>query len=161
MRPVAAAAFGGSALESLFAETVSLFHRLQLVARQVHKRGELTAGKRGVLMSLHRLGPQTVPQMARARPVSRQYIQTLVNLLAGEGHVDFIENPAHKRSALVGLTPRGEAFVEAMSERERKIVGRLRIGVAEEELWRGAAVLRAVREAFEGERWRRALRASR
>ena len=111
-------------------------------------------------MSLHRLGPQTVPQMARARPVSRQYIQTLVNLLARQGHVDFIENPAHKRSALVRLTPRGKAFVEAMSERERKIVGRLRIGVAEGELRRGAAVLRAVREAFEGERWRRALRAS-
>jgi hypothetical protein len=42
----------------------------------------MTAGKRGVLKGLDRLGPQTVPQMARARPVSRQHIQTLVNRLA-------------------------------------------------------------------------------
>jgi len=57
----------------------------------------LSAARRGVLRSLARLGPQTVPQMAGARPVSRQHIQTIVNALAADGLVETIDNPAHKR----------------------------------------------------------------
>ena len=96
------------ALESVFAETVALFHRLRAVAEQVHGQGETSAGRRGILKSLDRLGSQTAPQMARARHVSRQHIQILVNQLAKEGLVDFIDNPAHKRSSLVHLTRKGK-----------------------------------------------------
>src|SRR4030067_3517211 len=73
---------GNSALASLIGEVVALFHRLRIVSEQIHRQGEMTSGKRGVLGSLDRFGPQTGPAMARGRPVPRQDIQTLVNQLS-------------------------------------------------------------------------------
>ena len=76
-----------AALAVLFDAAVALFHRLRATAGEVHGQGEPTAGRRGVLRDLSRLGPQTVPQMARRRPVSRQHIQLLVNGLVDTRHV--------------------------------------------------------------------------
>src|SRR5215467_8953227 len=98
-----------AALDDVIDQTVGLFHLLHTLAAQLHGAGELTAGRRGILRGLDRLGPQTVPQMARARPVSRQYVQLLVNDLEAEGLVELLENAAHKRSRLVRLTARGKA----------------------------------------------------
>jgi DNA-binding MarR family transcriptional regulator len=52
--------------------------------------------------------------MAAARPVSRQHCQTLVNGLAEQGLVEFLDNPRHKRSKLVRITKRGRARFESM-----------------------------------------------
>ena len=128
------------------------------MAAQIHGQGELTAGKRGVLRGLDRSGPQTVPQMARIRPVSRQYIQTLVNLLAQEGQVKFIENPAHKRSRLVRLTPKGKEFLEAMYRREAKLLAGLKTDIPEKDMLAAAVALRAVRQLFESEQWKQRLK---
>ena len=147
-----------SALYSVVDETRRLFHRLGAVAKQVHRQGELSGGRRGILKDLERLGPQTVPQMARARPVSRQHIQTIVNQLADEGYVEFIENPAHKRSRLVGLTYKGKDLIDEMDQREGKLLSGLNIGIAEEDMRTASAVLRALREFFESPRWRQRLR---
>jgi DNA-binding MarR family transcriptional regulator len=148
---------GESPLASILGETVALFHRLRVVTEQIHRQGEVTSGKRGILGSLDSSGPQTVPQMARARPVSRQYIQTLVNELAAEGYVEFKENPAHKRSPLVRLTPKGKELFHAMLQREVKVISRLKLGIPEKELQTAASVLRAVREMFESKEWKRLL----
>ncbi len=93
-----ATAAAAAALPSLFAETVALFHRLRATAAQMHGQGELSAGRRGILFELARLGPQSVPQMARARPVSRQYVRGLVDGLRADGLVDLAANPAHRRA---------------------------------------------------------------
>ena len=153
--PSTAVAEAQSALESLIDETRALFHRLTVAAKEVHRQGEMSAGRRGVLRSLDRLGLQTVPQMARARPVSRQLIQTLVNELAKEGHVEFVDNPAHKRSHLVRLTPKGTKLVEDMSRQEAKLLKELNIEIPAGDLRSAAAVLTAVRQLFESEQWRR------
>ena len=84
-----------SPFDSMINETVSLFHRLRVVADQIQHRGEMTGALRSILRSLDKLGEQTVPQMARARAVSRQHVQALVNQLVGERLVEFIANPAH------------------------------------------------------------------
>ncbi|MFQ5961445.1 MAG: MarR family winged helix-turn-helix transcriptional regulator [Candidatus Methylomirabilales bacterium] len=154
----ATVAFGGSALESVIGETVSLFHRLRAVAEQVHLQGDLSAGKLGVLRGLDLSGPQTVPQMARARPVSRQYIQALVDQLAGEGYVESIENPGHKRSRLVRLTPQGKVFLDAAMRRQAKVFSRLKTGIPEKDLRTAASVLRAVRAFFESNQWKALLK---
>lgn len=143
------------ALESLTAETVRLFHRLKLVAEVVHHQGESTAGRRGVLRGLYRAGAQTVPQMARARPVSRQHIQTLVNALARDGLVESVKNPAHKRSHLIKLTTKGKDLVEVMNRREERIFNRLTIPISKKHLQNAADVLRMVRSLFERQSWRR------
>ena len=142
-------------LESLTAEAVRLFHRLKLVAEEVHHQGETTAGRRGVLRGLYRAGAQTVPQMARARPVSRQHIQTLVNALADDGLLESVKNPAHKRSRLIKLTTKGKDLVEAMNRREARVFNRLTIPISRRRLQDAADVLRMVRSLFERQGWMR------
>lgn len=148
-----------TAFQNLFDETRRLFHRLRRVAGQVHGGGELTAARRGVLLNLHRDGPQTVPQMARARPVTRQHIQAIVNSLLADGLVELGHNPAHKRSRLVSLTGKGLDLVKSMVAREAGLLKRLAGEVDARELASAAEVLGSVRELFEGERWRQLVEA--
>lgn len=157
-RPAAVlSGFGDSPLESLLGEAVALFHRLHLMAEEVYQQGELSVGRRGVLRSLDRFEPQSVPQMARARPVSRQYIQTLVNKLVVDGYVELAENPAHKRSPLVRLTSKGKQFVQETYRRETKLFSDLPISVGKQELQVAASVLQRVREFFESHEWKERL----
>lgn len=149
-----------SALDALIGETTALFHRLKAVAEEVHRQGGVSAGRRGLLRSLAREGPRTVPQLARARPVSRQLVQSLVNGLLDDGYVESLPNPAHRRSHLLRLTTAGERFVTDMERRERELLSGLRMDVGRAELEAAAATLRSVRAFFEGERWQRRLRGS-
>jgi DNA-binding MarR family transcriptional regulator len=142
----AAQAAKSAALDRVFTETVALFHRLRAVVEEVHGQGEMTAGKRGILKDLARFGPQTVPQMARARPVSRQHIQLLVNTLEADGYVQWSENPAHKRSLLVHLTPEGEAFFQMMRQQEAEHLSALEIDIEEQDLETTVSVLRSLRK---------------
>lgn len=147
LRTVEASA--ASAVQALFTETVALFHRLRMVTDQVHGQGELTAGRRGILFELDRFGPRTVPQMARARPVARQHIQSLVDKLIADGLVELDENPAHKRSSLVRLSGRGKTLVDVMNRREADFLARLPIEVARGHLEVATTTLRAMREVLE------------
>ena len=142
------------ALYAVFDESRALFHRLTAVAERIHKLGERSGGRRGILESLSRHGPQTVPQMARARPVSRQHIQVLVNDLISAGHVQVIDNPQHRRSRLVRLTPEGKSVLDQMYHREAQALQAVTFdNLSEEDLLRAAAVLKTVREYFEGAPW--------
>ncbi|HKQ78170.1 MAG TPA: helix-turn-helix domain-containing protein [Blastocatellia bacterium] len=147
-----------SPLNSLVNETVLLFHRLRIVADQIHHRGETTGALRSILRSLDKLGEQTVPQMARARAVSRQHVQALVNQLVEERLVEFISNPAHKRSPLARLTPLGKKTVDAMNRDEAGLLSKAGLGVPDQELLQTAETLRTVRAYFESERWKRLLK---
>lgn len=142
------AAFGG-----LVDETRLLFHRLRHTAEQLHGGDELTAGRRGVLQSLRRDGAQTVPEMARRRPVSRQHIQVLVNGLLDDGYVELVDNPAHKRSKLVRLTAAGEALIKKMEKRERGAIAALNMELSATRLRDATEVLRLVRAALEDAPW--------
>ncbi len=153
MEAAIAGLFGDPALESVLAETGALFHRLRHEAERIHGHGETSSGRRAILRGLSRLGPQTVPEMARARPVSRQYIQRLVNELTADGLVEAVENPAHKRSSLIQLTGAGQEKLEEMSARERELIDGLRIEVPPAELLQAAATLRQVRVVFESPTW--------
>ncbi|HYD86369.1 MAG TPA: MarR family transcriptional regulator [Vitreimonas sp.] len=73
-------------------------------------------GEWGCLRSLVKDGPQTVPAMARARPVSRQHCQTICNALEAQGLVEFIDNPRHKKSKLVRVTRKGRDRFESMKK---------------------------------------------
>jgi len=133
----------------------ALFHRLRAIAVEVHGQSEVSPGHRGVLLSLHRLGPQTVPQLARARPVSRQHIQVLVNGLIEHGLVETEDNPAHRRSPFVRLTAKGEGRVDAMRQRERNLLTRARLALTKQQIEGAADTLSTVRRFFEGKEWRK------
>lgn len=142
-------------MDTLFRETVSLFHRMGAAAEAVHRERRIRGGERGILLSLHRHGPQTVPQLARARPVSRQHIQAHVTPLAAKGLVEFRTNPVHRKSHLVALTEKGRALIEEIDRTEKRLLSALPLRVAPGEIEEAASLLRAVRVALESEDWNR------
>lgn len=146
------------AFSALTSETVALFHRLRAVADEIHGDEGLTAGMRGVMNSLDQKGPQTVPQMARARPVSRQHIQTIVNSLGAMGLCEPMENPSHKRSRLITLTADGRRKLAELKKRENELLSRAALPVSKKEMRAAAQHLRSLKEMFEGPHWRNLLR---
>jgi DNA-binding MarR family transcriptional regulator len=141
-------------LGAVIDETRLLFHRLKAVANELHAPDRITAGKRGVLVSLHRLGPQTVPEMARARPVSRQHIQSLVNSLSDTGYVEFIDNPAHRGSPLVRLTPAGRVLINGILRREAGPMSRVAKAVPLGDLKKTLRTLRTINAVFRSDDWK-------
>ena len=103
------------AVAELMLEVAQCFFRIRDVGQ---KSGLITswgAGSFGFLRSLALEGPLTVPQIAAMRPTSRQRMQRLADELAAEGLVAFLDNPKHRRSKLVRLTPAGERRYREMA----------------------------------------------
>ncbi len=131
-----------------------LFHKLSHAVSTLHGDGDVSAGMRAVLESVIEGGPQTVPQMARVRPVSRQHIQVLVNELLEGGYVETLENPAHKRSVLVSPTEHGRTTFAAMRAREAGAFKRLDLDLTPEQMASATAVLRSLGAALDSPAWR-------
>jgi DNA-binding MarR family transcriptional regulator len=58
---------------------------------------------------------QTVPAIARRLGVTRQAVQPVVNELALDQLVQFVPNPARRRSPFVVLTPRGRRVLASLT----------------------------------------------
>jgi len=143
------------ALDELTWAVVFLYFRQSANAEIVYQEGEHSAGRRSLLRSLKIDGPATVPQLARARPVSRQFIQKLANQMATDGLVEFINNPEHKRSKLVRLTAKGEHLLVEMMERDIKVGVWLVQDLNESDLHTATRVVRTLREKLvRVEEWR-------
>ena len=136
-------------LMGLIEEAIAVHLQLQILTQELHGQSELSRACRGILRDLYRLGPRTVPQLARGRPVSRQNVLMLVNRLITEGLAESIRNPEHKRSYLVRLTPRGKALLEQMWSHETALLKSLDLNLSSEELEAAAKVLHQLREALE------------
>ncbi len=133
-------------LQAVYGEVERLFHQSNEFIAWLYGPGDLSMGKRGVLLLLLRAGPQTVPQMAQKKQVSRQYIQKIVNQLVQAGYVALEENEAHKRSSLVRLTEQGQAYMRERLQHELQIVREMAIPFPPDTLEETAAMLRAIRE---------------
>ena len=101
------------------------FQRLRAAGDALHGDLGINASLRAVMESLYENGDQTVPQIARAKSVSRQHIQVIVDALAALRHVAVLANPAHKRSPLVSLTAQGRRTFEQMRRREADLLAAL------------------------------------
>jgi DNA-binding MarR family transcriptional regulator len=134
------------ALQAVYDEIEALYHQSNRLIERLYGHGELSLGCRTLLIALFRNGAQTVPQLAHARSVSRQYIQRLANQLTEEKYVEFIDNAAHKRSRLLRLTAKGEAYLRGILQQEVKIVRAMVIDLPVEQLQTAAQTLRAVRD---------------
>ena len=127
-------------LEALLVEVNGLANRLKSDAGTT-----LPNASRAALQLLRRHGPQTVPQIARARFSSRQNIQILINRLQQEGLVEFVTNPDHKRSALVRLTSRGQAIIAEAGKEAAELSTRLLPSFSQSELSSATDVLSRLR----------------
>jgi DNA-binding MarR family transcriptional regulator len=130
-------------------EAVALNFRLLRVAEELHRQGPASSARRGVLRTLSDEGPQSVPQMARTRGVTRQHVQTLVNSLMEEGLVEVAPNPAHRKSVLIQLTNAGKQAVRDNTRREAVLVKECTPYVELGELETAYDVLHRVREFLE------------
>jgi DNA-binding MarR family transcriptional regulator len=78
----------------------------------------VTAARRAVMEFLADHDPSTVPQIAEAKSVTRQHIQTSADELVAQGLAVWSDNPAHRRSRLLALSPKGTEIFLAIRREE-------------------------------------------
>lgn len=139
-------------LHGLLDEVSQLHNSLLALTTRVHADDNAGAGaaRRSLLRMLVDLGAQTVPDLARKRDVSRQFIQVEVNGLLEEGLVEYLDNPAHKRSKLVRITPRGFALYKTLRLREEPISQFLAEGFSKSELRAAHDLITRLRQLVDG-----------
>ncbi len=122
-----------------------LMHRAVRFVEELHADLGVSTPERAVLEFLTRNGPTTVPDIARARGVSRQHIQTIVNGLLERSLVETMANAAHRRSSFVTLTDNGSEVIAGMLDNEHfAMAGRLE-GITAASMVDAAALLADVR----------------
>ncbi len=111
----------GQAIEDLIIEIVATFFLLRAEGMRIGVVSPSGEGYWSVLRLLKINGPQTVPQLARYRYVPRQSVQKLANEMLADGVIELVNNPAHKKSKLLRLTPEGDIVFQEMSDRIAKL----------------------------------------
>jgi len=140
----------GEAIADLMLEVAQFFFRLRAVGQRTGLITSWGGGAFGFMRSLALIGPLTVPQIAQMRPTSRQRMQRLADELAAEGLVDFIDNPRHRRSKLVRLTPRGDARYRELSASFLAIASTMGADLSEVEIRKTAEVVQRLSEEAKG-----------
>ena len=139
-----------AAIAELMLEVAQCFFRIRALGQ---KTGFITGwggGAFGFMRSLALLGPLTVPQIAEMRPTSRQRMQRLADELAAEGLVEFVDNPKHRRSKRVRLTPRGEARYRELNARFLSIAATMGVGLSQADIRRAIDVVRQLSDEVKG-----------
>ena len=130
------------AITELMLEVAQCFFKIRALGQ---KTGFITGwggGAFGFMRSLALLGPLTVPQIAQMRPTSRQRMQRLADELAAEGLVEFIDNPKHRRSKLVRLTPKGDARYRELNARLLSIASTMGVALSEADIRKTIEIVR-------------------
>src|SRR6266511_1450200 len=138
------------AVAELMLEVAQCFFRIRAVGQKTGFFTSWGGGAFGFIRSLALLGPLTVPQIAQMRPTSRQRMQRLADELAAEGLVEFLDNPRHRRSKLVRLTPRGDARYRELSTRFLAIASTMGIGLSEADIRKTAEIVRRLSDEAKG-----------
>ena len=103
---------------------------------------------RGILEQLAESGPLTVPDLARAHSVGRQFVQRLIDQAEGDGLVERQLNPAHRRSALFALTRKGRDTFAVIRKRELKAIRKAAAGVSRSDVATTLRVIQHMTGAF-------------
>jgi len=130
------------AIAELMLEVAQCFFRIRAVGQKTGLITSWGGGAFGFIRSLALLGPLTVPQIAQMRPTSRQRMQRLADELASEGLVEFINNPKHRRSKLVQLTPKGDTRYRELSAGLLTIASTMGVAFSEPDICRTTGILR-------------------
>jgi DNA-binding MarR family transcriptional regulator len=130
------------AIAELMLEVALCFFRIRAVGQKTGLITNWGGGAFGFMRSLAQLGPLTVPQIAEMRPTSRQRMQRLADELAAEGLVEFANNPRHRRSKLVQLTPQGERRYGEMSTQLLSIASTMGATLGEADIRRTIEIVR-------------------
>jgi DNA-binding MarR family transcriptional regulator len=135
-------------------QTRRLFQRLRTISEELLDGSGINTSQRAVLEFLYQEKPQTVPQIAQEKSVSRQHIQTVVNELLKYELIESSENPAHKRSSLIELTSRGEDVFQSIQKREADFLKAMSKEFSREELTTTVNMLQAIDKYLVSENWK-------
>lgn len=130
------------AITGLMLEVAQCFFRIRALGQKTGLITSWGGGAFGFMRSLALLGPLTVPQIAQMRPTSRQRMQRLADELAAEGLVEFIDNPKHRRSKLVQLTPKGDARYRELNARLLSIASTMGVALSEPDIRKTTEIVR-------------------
>ena len=131
---------------------LELFDQIMALGIQLRQRADLPNAEYAVLEMISRIGPMTVPQIARARSTSRQNIQILIDRLEAIGRVGWNGNPVHKKSLLVHLTENGRASLAASESVQKHLLLKLGSQLSEAEVGGTLSVLSQVRGILSADR---------
>lgn len=113
------------AMAQLIREVRTCFNQMKGLAERLSADLGVNPSMRSIMESLAGGKRRTVPDLAKERGVSRQHVQTVMNMLLDRGLADATDNPDHKRSPLYGLTDEGEANFRLIRERETQPLAEL------------------------------------
>jgi DNA-binding MarR family transcriptional regulator len=130
------------AIAALMLEVAQCFFKIRALGQKAGLITSWGGGAFGFMRSLALLGPLTVPQIAQMRPTSRQRMQRLADELAAEGLVKFIDNPKHRRSKLVQLTPKGEARYRELNARLLAMASTMGVPLSEADIRKTVEIVR-------------------
>jgi DNA-binding MarR family transcriptional regulator len=133
-----------NALRAVLEHIGPAFHRIGACGDSLHAPIGLGSGKRALLISIEKAGPTSVSRLAAMRPVSRQFVQRLVDELLSGGWVETQPNPHHKRSPLIALTTKGRQAILAMQAVEEPYLATLGDGLDPADLAATARILGAI-----------------
>ena len=94
-------------------------------------------------------GPISVAHVARTMGLTRQSVQQTADGLEKEGFIAYAENPHHRRSKLMQLTPKGRAALDVVQQRHAAWANQIGGQHMVEALRTAADVLRQVRESLD------------
>lgn len=103
---------------------------------------------RGILELLADSGSLTVPDLARAHSVGRQFVQRMIDQAERDGLVERQINPAHRRSVLFALTRKGRDTFETIRKRELKAIRKAASGISRSDLAVTLKVIQHMTGAF-------------
>jgi DNA-binding MarR family transcriptional regulator len=132
----------GAAIAELMLEVAQCFFRIRALGQKTGLITSWGGGAFGFMRSLALRGPLTVPQIAQMRPTSRQRMQRLADELEAGGLVEFVDNPRHRRSKLVRLTPKGEAHYRELDARFLSIASTMGVALSEEDIRKTIEIVR-------------------
>ncbi len=115
---------------------------------------EVNTSQRALLEFLHRHQPQTVPQIAREKSVSRQHIQTVANELLSLELISSTRNPEHKRSRHLVLTAKGKSLYESIRKQETVLIKHMENFFSHEELATTLETLRTIDGYLSSGEWK-------
>jgi DNA-binding MarR family transcriptional regulator len=148
--PLPTADSKGEAIAELMLEVAQCFFRIRAVGQKAGLITRWGGGAFGFMRSLALSGPLTVPQIAQMRPTSRQRMQRLADELAAEGLVEFIDNPKHRRSKLVQLTPKGLSRYRALNVQLLAIASTLGVNLSERDIRKASESVRRLSDELKG-----------
>ncbi|HYL58839.1 MAG TPA: MarR family transcriptional regulator [Candidatus Acidoferrales bacterium] len=135
----------------LFNEIAYTYFPLRAAGDALTARFGQTTAEWGLMRSLDERGPMTVAALARSRPVARQWIQRLANQLTGDGLIEFIDNPDHKRAKLMRLTPAGQRLLRRITAASERWVAGMKSDFDERQIRLTLGLLRRLKQRLRTE----------